>query len=265
MFRKLLSAAIVAAVGLAAHGADAAVKTQEIKYSADGKTVTGYIAYDDAVAGKRPGVIVVHEWWGHNAYARRRAELLAAQGYTAFALDMYGDGKQAGHPKDAKSFMMESMETADRVKTRFMAALDVLKRHATVDGEKTAAIGYCFGGLVVLNMARMGVDLDGVVSYHGNLTALTKAEPGKVTAKVRAFTGADDPFVNPQKVAAFKAEMDAAGVDYRLVSYPGTVHSFTNPGADAFGEKFKMPLKYNAKADGDSWLQTQRFFREIFK
>ncbi len=265
MFEKLLSAAMVAVVALATQGADAAVKTKEIKYSADGKTFTGYMAFDDAVTGKRPGVIVVHEWWGHNDYARRRAELLAAEGYTAFALDMYGSGKLASHPKDAKSFMMESIETAERVKTRFMAALDLLKRHATVDAEKTAAIGYCFGGLVVLNMARLGVDLDGVVSYHGNLTALTKAEPGKITAKIRAFSGADDPFVKPEKVAAFKAEMDAAGADYEFVSYPGVVHSFTNPGATAFGEKFKMPLKYDAKADGDSWLRTQRFFRDIFK
>jgi len=267
MFRLLEAAAlaVLILIGCSAIEALADVKTEEVKYTIEGEEFTGYMAWDDAIKGERPGIIVVHEWWGHNPYARKRAELLAARGYTAFALDMYGTGKLAGHPGDAKSFMMESIESANRAATRFSAAYELLKSHATTNPEKTAAIGYCFGGMIVLNAARMGFDLDGVVSYHGNLSALEPAQPGMSRVKVRAFNGADDPFVKPEAIEAFKAEMEAAGVDYEFTNYPGVVHSFTNPGATAVGEEFELPLAYNAEADGDSWLQTQRFFDEIFK
>lgn len=267
MFKILEAAAlaVLVLIGLSAAEALAEVVTEEITYTIEDQEFTGYMAWDDAIKGERPGVIVVHEWWGHNPYARKRAEMLAELGYTAFALDMYGTGKLASHPGDAKSFMMESIETADRVADRFAAAFILLRNHATTDPEKTAAIGYCFGGMVVLNAARMGFDLDGVVSFHGNLSALETAEPGFVRASVRAFNGADDPFVSADAIAAFKAEMESAGVDYEFTNYPGAVHSFTNPGATAIGEQFELPLAYNAKADGDSWMQTQHFFNEIFK
>lgn len=267
MFRILEAAALamLLLIGFSAAEALAEIKTEEVKYTIEGEEFTGYMAWDDAIADARPGVIVVHEWWGHNPYARKRAELLAALGYTAFALDMYGTGKLASHPGDAKSFMMESIESTNRAATRFSAAYELLKSHETTDPEKTAAIGYCFGGMIVLNAARMGFDLDGVVSYHGNLSAMEAPSPGMSRVKVRAFNGADDPFVKPEAIEAFKAEMEATGVDYEFVDYPGAVHSFTNPGATAVGEEFGLPLAYNAEADGDSWLQTQRFFDEIFK
>ncbi len=267
MFRilKIAVLGVLALVGFHTTSALAEVRTQEITYSVDGLELTGYMAYDDAVSGKRPGILVAHEWWGHDDYARKRAELLAARGYTAFALDMYGTGKLAEHPDDAKSFMMASIETSDVAEARFDAAYEVLRSHHTVDSEKLAAIGYCFGGTVVLNMARMGFDLDGVVSFHGNLSALVEAEPGKVRAKVRAFNGADDGFVTAESIAAFKTEMEAAGVDYEFTNYPGAVHSFTKPGSTAVGEKFGLPLAYNAAADGDSWMQTMHFFNEIFR
>lgn len=267
MFRILEAAAlaILVLIGFSAVDVLADVKTEEITYTVEGQEFTGYMAWDDAIKGERPGIIVVHEWWGHNPYARKRAELLAALGYTAFALDMYGTGKLASHPGDAQSFMMESIETANRTAVRFGAAYDLLRDHPTTDPEKTAAIGYCFGGMVVLNAARMGFDLDGVVSFHGNLSALTPPEPGMAKTRVLAFNGADDPFVSADAIASFKAEMEAAGVDYTFTSYPGAVHSFTNPGSTAVGEQFDLPLAYNAAADGDSWMQTQHFFNEIFK
>jgi len=267
MFRFLEAAAlaVLVLIGISAADAMAEVTTEKVVYTVEGKEFTGYMAWDDAISGERPGVIVVHEWWGHNAYARKRAELLAELGYTAFALDMYGTGKLATHPGDAKSFMMESIESVDRATARFNAAYDLLRNHPTTDPKKTAAIGYCFGGAVVLNMARMGVDLDGVVSYHGNLTPMATAEPGKVKAKVLAFNGADDPFVAPEAISAFKAEMETAGIDYKFTNYPGAVHSFTNPGATVVGQQFELPLAYNAEADGDSWMQTQHFFNKLFK
>ncbi|GGF54822.1 dienelactone hydrolase [Terasakiella brassicae] len=244
--------------------AQAKVIGQDVKYWVDGQEMTGYLAYDDSVTGARPGVLVVHEWWGHNPYARKRAEMLASLGYTALALDMYGTGKLADHPKDAKTFMMETMSNIAVAEKRFDAAHALLKSQPEVDGGKTAAIGYCFGGGVVLHAARTGRDLDGVISYHGSLKPMTKAEKGVIKAQVRAFNGADDPFVKPEEIAAIKQEMQDADVDFRFVNYPGAVHSFTNPDADDFAKRFKMPVGYNAAADADSWAQTRAFLRDIF-
>ncbi|MEK9752580.1 MAG: dienelactone hydrolase family protein [Rhodospirillaceae bacterium] len=263
-FVKFAALAMVLATGFVGAGAEAKVKGQKATYKVGDQEFTGYLAYDDATGGKRPGVVVVHEWWGHDAYARRRAEVLAANGYTAIALDMYGTGKHADHPKDAKAFMMEAVKSADVMQARFRAAYDLLKKQDTVDGSKIAAIGYCFGGKVVLDMARMGVDLKGVASFHGNLTPAVKAKRGVTMAKVRVFNGADDGLVKSEAISALRAEMARAGVDYQIVNYPGAVHSFTNPGATEKGKKFKMPLAYNAAADGDSWQKTLVFFEEIF-
>lgn len=244
--------------------AEAKVVGEEVKYMVDGQEFTGYLAYDDATDAARPGVLVVHEWWGHNPYARKRAEMLASLGYTALALDMYGTGKLANHPKDAKAFMMETLSNMPAAEKRFDAAHDLLKSQTNVDASKTAAIGYCFGGGVVLHAARTGRDLKGVVSYHGSIKPMKTAEKGMVKAQIRAFNGAADPFVKPEEIKAFETEMTNAGVDYRFVNYDGAVHSFTNPDADDFGAKFKMPLAYNAKADADSWAQTRAFFQDIF-
>lgn len=246
------------------HMAMAKVVGQEIKYKVDGQEFTGYLAYDDRTEAARPGVLVVHEWWGHNPYARQRADMLAELGYTAFALDMYGTGKLASHPKDAQKFMMETISNVEVGEKRFDVALDLLKRQSTVDASRTAAIGYCFGGGVVLHAARTGRDLKGVVSFHGSLADKTTAEKGMVKTKIRVFNGADDPFVKPEQIEALKAEMANAGVDFRFVNYAGAVHSFTNPDADMFAEKFKMPVGYNAMADADSWAQMRAFFQDIF-
>ena len=245
--------------------ATAALNSKEIVYRVGGKEFTGYLVYDDAIKGKRPGVLVVHEWWGLNDYARKRADMLAELGYTAFALDMYGTGKVADHPDDAKSFMQAVTSNMPEAEKRFDTAQMILQRQPTVDPRHIAAIGYCFGGGIVLHMARVGDDLDGVVSFHGSLGTAKPAEKGKVKAKVLVFTGAADPFAPPETVSAFEQEMQQAGADYQLISYPGVKHSFTNPGADSFAKRFGMPLAYDKHADEDSWQRTQAFFKEIFK
>ena len=253
----------VLATGLTS--ADAKVIGKNIEYSAQGIVLKGYVAYDDKIQGKRPGVLVVHEWWGLNNYTRKRARMLASLGYTALAVDMYGEGKQAMHPDDAKEFSSAVMKNFDTAKARFLAGIDLLKKQPTVDADRIAAIGYCFGGGVVLNMARQGVDLKGVVSFHGSLAAVKPAEPGMVKAKIRVYTGADDKFVPAEAVAAFKKEMTDAKVDFKVVSYPGAVHAFTNPEATQLGKKFNLPLAYNAKADKESWEEMKKFFDIIFK
>lgn len=250
--------------GLAA-GQDASnIEGQEVTYQAGGLTMKGFLAYDKTRSGKRPGVLVVHEWWGHNDYARRRARMLAQLGYTALAVDMYGDGKRAEHPDDAGKFASEAMQSMDVAKARFLAAMDLLKAHETTDPTRIAAIGYCFGGAVVLNMARLGVDLRGVVSFHGSLATSTPAQPGTVKAKVLVCHGADDTFIPAEHVANFKKEMEAAGVDYQFESYPGAVHSFTSTEADALAKKFNLNIAYNADADKKSWQAMQDFFAKIF-
>ena len=243
----------------------AAVQGKEVSYTANGTTLKGWIAYDDAVKGKRPAVLVVHEWWGHNAYARKRANMLAELGYVALAVDMYGDGKQAQHPDDAAKFAGEVAKNKPLAKARFEAAMKLLRKQRNVDGKRLAAIGYCFGGSVVLEMARAGEDLKGVASFHGGLGTDTPTQPGKVKAQVRSFTGADDKMIPAAQVEAFKQEMEKAGVNYKVVVYPGAMHSFTNPDADALGKQFNLPLAYNAEADKDSWAQAQTFLADVLK
>lgn len=243
----------------------AAVQEKEITYSSGDTTLKGFLAWDESVQGERPGVLVVHEWWGHNDYARKRARMLAEMGYTAFAVDMYGDGKLAQHPDDAGKFAGEVKADMAQAEARFRAALELLQNQPTVNSGKVAAIGYCFGGGIVLEMARRGVDLDGVVSYHGMLATDTPAERGRVKARVLVFNGADDPFVPAAQVEAFEKEMASAGVTYMLINYPGVKHSFTVPDADKLGRKFNLPLAYDSKADADSWLRTKRFFDSLFQ
>ena len=236
-----------------------------VTYQSGDVTMKGYLAYDKSKQGKRPGVLVVHEWWGHNEYTRRRARMLAKLGYTALAVDMYGDGKQAAHPGDAKKFMEEVTSNLPGGVKRFEAAKSLLEAHATTDAAKTAAIGYCFGGAVVLHMARIGLDLKAVASFHGNLSALTKPEKGGIKAKVAVYHGAADPLVPPEQVAAFKEEMKSLGVSYDFVAYAGAKHAFTNPEATAKGKKFKFPaLEYNAAADAQSWTAAKAFLAGAF-
>lgn len=249
---------------LAVPATQAAVQGKEVSYRANGTTLKGYLAYDDAIKGRRPAVLVVHEWWGHNSYARKRADMLAGLGYTALAVDMYGDGKQANHPDEAGKFAAEVSKNMPLAKARFEAGMRLLRKQKTVDARRMAAAGYCFGGGVVLHMARMGEDLKGVASFHGSLATDNPAQPGKVKARIISFTGEDDPMITADTVAAFRKEMESAGVNLKVVTYPGVKHSFTNPDADELGRRFNLPLAYNAAADKDSWQQATVFLHEVF-
>jgi len=252
----LLAAMFAVAVVPSSH---AAVKSKVVQYEAGGVPLQGYIAWDDAAKGKHPGVIVVHEWWGHNQHARNAADKLAKAGYVAFAVDMFGQGKVTTHPDSAQEFVAEAMKDAEAIPTRFDAALALLKADPHVDAARIGAIGYCFGGAVVLGMARMGEDLKAVGTFHGALATQHPAEAGKVKAKLLVQTGADDPMVNAEAVAAFEKEMKAAGADFRVITYPGAKHSFTNPNADKAG----VPgLAYNASADQKSWAELLKFFKK---
>ena len=237
---------------------------EEITYSNGNIEMKGYLAYDKNQEGKRPGVLVVHEWWGHNEYARMRAKKLAELGYVAFAIDMYGGGKIAGHPDDAGKFTQEVMSNLDEATSRFNEALTTLTSQSMVDAEKTAAIGYCFGGSVVLSMANAGIDLDAVAAFHAGLGLPIQPESGKVTAKVLVCNGADDPFIPQEQTDAWKQSMDDAGVNYTYVAYPGATHSFTSPFADSLGIKFELPLAYDAEADKQSWEEMKSLFENVF-
>jgi dienelactone hydrolase len=241
----------------------AEIKTENFDYQAGKSNMKGFIAYDDAIKGKRPGVLVVHEWWGHNDYARKRARMLASLGYTAMSLDMYGDGKLANHPKDAGKFSGAIKKNMPLATERFQAAMKLLKKHNTTDSDRIAAIGYCFGGGIVLNMARQGLDLKGVASFHGSLGASVKAKKN-IKTEVLVLNGAADPFTKPESIKAFKKEMAAAGIKYKFINYKNAKHAFTNPDADKFGKQFKIPLAYNKKADKESWAEMKRFLKRIF-
>jgi dienelactone hydrolase len=242
----------------------AALQEKQVDYSSGDTTLKGYLVWDDAVKGKRPGVLVVHEFWGLNDYARKRAKMLAELGYTALAVDMYGNGQVGAHPREAMDFMNAVLAHADVAKARFLAAKTLLEQQPTVDSKKIAAIGYCFGGGTVLAMAREGVDLRGVVSFHGMLHTDKPARKGQVKARILVENGADDSMVKAEDVAMFKHEMDAAGANYHIDNLPGAKHSFTNPDADALAKKFDLPIGYNAAADKKSWEAMQKFFKEIF-
>lgn len=256
----LMCALNVAAITVA----QAEVVGKEVSYVANGTKLKGYVAYDNDYKGKRPAVLVVHEWWGYNAYARHRADMLAQQGYTALAVDMYGDGKVAQHPADAGKFAAEVSKNMPMAKSRFEAGMKVLRNQKTVDASEMAAIGYCFGGGVVLNMARLGEPLKAVVSFHGSLGSDIVVQPGQIKARIASFTGEEDPMIGADKVAAFKQEMTAAHADFSVVTYPGVKHSFTNPDADELGKRFNLPLAYNADADKDSWQQAMVLLKEVF-
>lgn len=244
--------------------ARAEIVGKSIEYTANGDTLKGYIAYDDAVKGKRPGILVVHEWWGFNDYARRRADMLAKLGYVGFALDMYGEGRTAEHPDNAAKFSSEVMKNFPVMKQRFMAAMEQLKMNDRVDPSRIGAIGYCFGGGVVLNMARAGVDLDGVVTFHGSLASVTEPKKGDVKAKILVCNGAADKFTTEEDINKFKEQMKAAGADFTFINYPGAIHSFTNPASTALGKKFNLPLAYNKSADEKSWEDMKQFFHKVF-
>jgi len=239
----------------------ATVKTRELEYRQGDIVLQGFVAWDDAARGRRPGVLVVHEWWGHNEHARNQARRLAEAGYVGFALDMYGKGKVTSHPQEAQAFVSEATKDPAVLAARFNAALEQLKRDPHVDTTRIAAVGYCFGGAVVLGMARAGADLAAVVTFHGALATTSPAQPGKVKARILVLTGGADPFVPPEQVEAFKREMQAAGARFDVVTYPGVKHGFTNPEAANYG----MPqLAFDATADRESWAAMLKLFQEVW-
>lgn len=261
--QTILLLLLVVGIAGAAYGSPKLIG-QSVEYTSQGEAFKGYLAFDEGFEGKRPGVLVVHEWWGLNEYARKRAQMLGGLGYVALAVDMYGDGRTAAHPDDAGKFSSELIKNFDVAKQRFLAAMDFLKRQPMVDPTQIAAIGYCFGGGVVLNMARQGVDLKGVASFHGSLSAVKPAREGQVKAKILVLHGADDKFIKPEQIEDFKKEMSSARVDYQFISYPGAMHSFTSPEADVLAKKFNMPIAYNVSADRQSWEELKTFMKRIF-
>jgi dienelactone hydrolase len=241
----------------------ASIETKEMTYSEGGTTMKGFLAWDDAISGKRPGILVVHEWWGLNDYARSRAKQLAKLGYAALAVDVYGEGKVADHPKDAGALSGSVMKDPKVALARFQAAMDTLKSQPMVDPEKIAAIGYCMGGAIVLNAARQGVDLDAVASFHGALGGLLPIQK-PIKAKILVCHGEADSFIPSETVAAFRKEMEGAGADFKFIAYPGAKHGFSNPAADESGKKFGIDLAFNKDADAESWKELQALLRSVF-
>lgn len=240
----------------------AELHTEAVEYKHGDTVLEGYLVYDASIKGKRPGVLVVHEWWGNNAYSKRRAEQLAKLGYIAFALDMYGKGVIAKDAKEAGK--LAGIYRGDRklMRERANAGLEVLRRHELTDTGRMAAIGYCFGGTTVLELARSGAPLAGFVSFHGGLDTPNPKDAANIKGKVLVLHGGDDPFVTVDHVTAFEDEMRKAGVDWQVYIYGGAVHSFTNP--DSGNDKSKG-LAYNEKADRRSWEAMKMFFAEIFR
>ena len=239
----------------------AAIETGSVEYRQGNTRLVGYLAFPKDVTGPLPGILVVHEWMGLNDYAKHRADQLAELGYIAFAADIYGDGKIAANREEAGKLAGSYKNDRPLLRARVAAGLATLKAQPGVTGDKIAAIGYCFGGTAVLELARSGADIAGVVSFHGGLDTPTSQDAKNIRAKVLALHGADDPYVPADQVAAFENEMRQAGVDWQLIVYGGAVHGFTNP---ANGTDNSKGAAYNALADARSWVAMQQFFNELF-
>ncbi|MGF9760358.1 dienelactone hydrolase family protein [Microvirga sp. 0TCS3.31] len=257
--RIMMAAALYALMTTA--NAHAAIKEEPVTYQDGNITMKGFIVYDDAVQGKRPGIVMIHEWWGITKHMHNEAQKFAQQGYTAFIADMNGDAKTADNPKDAGALATSVMKDSKVMEARFNAARSQLAQHASVDTARIGAVGYCFGGAVVLNMARAGADLDAVAGFHASLGLNTPAPaPGTVKTKILVLNGADDPFVKREEYAALKKDFDAAKAEYRVIEYPGAVHAFTNPEATEIGQKFNLPLRYDAQVDREAKDEASKFF-----
>jgi dienelactone hydrolase len=234
---------------------------EPVSYAVNGVNLKGYMAYDKANQGKRPIILVVPEWWGMTEYPRMRAKMLAGMGYLAMAVDMYGDGKIAADPNAAQEAAMPFYTTPAMGKERLDAALAKAKTFAQADTSQVLAIGYCFGGSMVLNYAKMGAPVAGVVSFHGGLEGVPPQK--EIAAKFLICHGGADGFVPPSQVAAFKKSMDSGGVAYTFKVYENATHAFTNPKATETGAKFSMPIKYNGAADTASWNDMKNFFGQV--
>ena len=236
------------------------IQTEYKHYSVDNKEFKGYLAWNDSLSTARPGVLVFPEWWGLNSYIKKRTEQVAELGYLAFGVDMYGVGKTVDNPEEAGLLMNEVLAEKQTIKTRVVGAYNVLKESPLSDSKRIGAIGYCFGGALVLNMARMGMDLRAVVSFHGALDSFFSPSKGDIKAKVLVCHGEADEFISKEAVEQFKSEMDTAGADYKFISYQGAFHGFSNPAADERGRKFNIPLAYNESADRNSWNSMKDLF-----
>jgi len=241
-----------------------AYKEENITYEGDSTSMNGYVVYDESSDKKRPAVLVVHEWWGLNDYPKMRARELAKLGYVAFAIDIYGNGKTADNPDSAGKYAMPFYQSPQKTKARIDAAIAKIKTYPRVDASNIAAVGYCFGGGVLLNTVRLGDELKGVVSFHGILNG-TPVNKDLLKSKILVCHGAVDPFVPQKEVDQFKKQMDSIGASYTFKAYDSAVHAFTNPNATAMGEKFKLPIKYNGAADTASWNDMKTFFADLFK
>ena len=254
----ILSSSLVASSSSFALSTD--IEAREMEYLIDGARFKGFMALPKA-KGKVPGVMVIHEWWGHNEYARMRARQLAELGYAAFALDMYGDGKTANEPTAAQHLMMEAVNSG-QIQARFDGAMQILKSEARVIPNKIGAIGYCFGGNVVLSMARAGEPLNAVVSFHGSLPAPANLKKDSIKAKILVLHGGEDAFVPSEAIEAFKKEMTAANANYKFIVYPGAKHGFTDPDNSERGELHHLPIAYNKQADLESWKEMKALFKK---
>jgi len=241
---------------------DKNIKEEAANFTVDGKNYLGFAYYDENIKGKRPGIIVVPEWWGLNDYPKSRAKQLAGLGYIALAIDVYGDGKLGNDPQAAMALASTYYKNPALTKTHIDAAIDKIKSFPQTDTSQIAAIGYCFGGFVVLNAAKLGARLKGVVTFHGSLGGVAP-DKNLLKAKILVCHGGADEFENPH-VAEFKKQMDSIGANYKFIVYPGATHAFTNPASTENGKKFNMPIKYNAEADTASWNDMKIFLKELF-
>ena len=261
MRNVLVGAAVALFLTTAAY---AAVKEEAVTYKDGDTTMKGFLVYDDAAKGKRPGIILVHEWWGITKHMHNEARRFARNGYTVFIADMFGDGKTADNPKDAGMLAGSVMKNPAGMQSRFNAARAQLAKHPSVDATKIGAAGYCFGGTVAINMARAGANLVAIAAFHAGMGTNTPA-PQSVKTKVLVLNGADDPLIKPEQIEAFKKDMDAAKADYRYINYPGALHAYTNPEATEVGKKFNMPVAYNAKVDKEAKAEADKFFAATLK
>jgi dienelactone hydrolase len=260
IFFRLWGALALVCFGLTA--VEARVVTQTLEYRQEGTVMQGFLAYDDGLKGRRPGVLVVHEWWGLNDFARERAVKLAGLGYVALAADMYGGGATTGDREEAGKLAGALLSSPDLLRARAQAAHKVLAADPRVDPKRLAAIGFCFGGTTVLELAYSGVDLPGVVSFHGGLPRPQPGDLQRLKAKILVLHGADDPHVPAADITAFEQAMRQAGADWQMVFFGGAVHSFTNPAA---GHNQAAGAAYNSRAARRSWRCMQEFFQEIWQ
>jgi dienelactone hydrolase len=240
------------------------IKAESVTYTDGVSTLIGYVAYDTSNTKKRPAILIAPEWWGVTDYTRNRAKQLAALGYIAFVIDYYGNGTVATNPTDAVALATPYYKDPVLSKRRFDAALTQVKKYVVTDQSKVAAVGYCFGGSMIFNAAKMGEDVKGIADIHGGLVGVPPVK-GVLKAKVLACHGADDQFIKATEVAEFKNQMDSVGADYKFIDYPGATHAFSNPEATAIGKKFNMPIAYNEAADKGSFQAMADFFDRIFK